>query len=346
MTLYAAGFNAWNQLRFEDARDDEPHDIPSFARVLRGSDVGSIRPFLSYTRVRTDDDGRWREAGLVPRAHERLRASDERVYASFVEASNGVVVVHDGVDTLLQYASLRSLLARDAPSHAFSGFRDVTQLVAYETGFAALTSTGRVWTWGDERYPACLGREPSDDSEKTAPSLTAWPMLAGTHHHHHHHDHYYNNSPASAPGPVMDLDDLPTGPVTKLAGGGYVLAALTAGGDLYCWGDAGRAAHAHAAGLSDAPAPVVVGGCGDDDDGEDVADVAVGDGHMLVLTAGGDVLVLGDNANGQLGLPGVSAAETWTRVDLAAVLDEGEVVAGVVAGPRSSFLITRRRDQP
>lgn len=58
---------------------------------------------------------------------------------------------------------MRNLLAKDKPSNTFSGFRDLTQLVAYETGFAALTSTGQVWTWGDERYTACLGRESSDD---------------------------------------------------------------------------------------------------------------------------------------------------------------------------------------
>lgn len=39
----------------------------------------------------------------------------------------------------------------------------ITQLVAYATGFAALTATGEVWTWGDERYAACLGREPTDE---------------------------------------------------------------------------------------------------------------------------------------------------------------------------------------
>lgn len=136
---------------------------------------------------------------------------------------------------------------------------------------------------------------------------------------------------------MTDLDDLPTGPVTKLAGGGYVLAALTAGGDLYCWGHAGRSTYLD--GLSDAPAPVVVV------DDKDVVDVAVGDAHMLVLTDDGEVYVLGDNANGQLGLPGVAAAETWTRVDLASVLAEGEAVAGVAAGPKSSFLITRQREQ-
>ncbi|KAK4252024.1 E3 ubiquitin-protein ligase HERC2 [Corynascus novoguineensis] len=274
MVLYATGFNAWNQLKFEVPGIDEPNDIQSFTCVLREDAVEDVHPFLSYTQV------------------------------------------HDGIETLQEYPSLRSLVAGDMPSRTFPKFRDLTQLVAFETGFAALTSTGKVWTWGDERYAACLGREVSDES------------------------------PADAPGPVPDLDDLPTGPVTKLAAGGYVLAAITAGNDLYCWGHAGRSPlvlppDRDGGGLSDAPSPVVVI---DNDNGndKDVIDVAVGAAHMLVLTAEGEVYVIGDNANGQLGLPaGVSATETWTRVDLAPVLAEGENVMGVAAGPRNSFLIAQ-----
>ncbi|KAK4242100.1 E3 ubiquitin-protein ligase HERC2 [Achaetomium macrosporum] len=206
--------------------------------------------------------------------------------------------------TLHQYASIRNLLS-NSPSHTFPNFPDITQLVAYETGFAALSSTGQVWTWGDERYAACLGREPSDDS------------------------------PADTPGLVPDLEDLPTGPVIKLVAGGYVLAALTAGNDLYCWGHAGRSPILHD--LSDTPSPVVI-------DDKDIVDVAVGDAHMLALTADGEVYVTGDNANGQLGLPGVRSTTTWTRIDLGSVLDAEEaVVTGLVAGPRNSFLIVRKQ---
>jgi alpha-tubulin suppressor-like RCC1 family protein len=71
--------------------------------------------------------------------------------------------VHDGNKTLEQYASIRSLLSDGSPSHTFSISPKIAQLVAYETGFAALSSTGQVWTWGDERYTACLGREPTQD---------------------------------------------------------------------------------------------------------------------------------------------------------------------------------------
>lgn len=33
------------------------------------------------------------------------------------------------------------------------------QLVAWETGFLALTEEGQVYTWGDDRYSECLGRD-------------------------------------------------------------------------------------------------------------------------------------------------------------------------------------------
>jgi len=144
------------------------------------------------------------------------------------------------------------------------------------------------------------------------------------------------NSPANTPNLVTDLDDLPTGPITKLAAGGYLLAALTAGNDLYCWGHAGRSPVLPD--LSDTPTPVVI-------DDQDIADVAVGVAHMLVLTLDGDVYVIGDNSNGQLGLSGVSSTKTWTRLDLGSILTAGQIVTGVAAGPRNSFLIVQTRPE-
>lgn len=118
-----------------------------------------------------------------------------------------------------------------------------------------------------------------------------------------------------------------------------MLAALTAGNDLYCWGHAGRAprALADALLLSDTPSPVVV-----NDDDSDVLDVAVGGGHMLALTSQGCVFVLGKNSNGQLGLGpgGGGSVSSWTRVNLGSV-----VVTGVAAGPRNSFLVVRNQNQ-
>src|SRR5690606_39632165 len=50
MKLYASGFNAWNQLVF-DEKDirDEPDDIRSFEVVLEGGDIELPISRLSYT---------------------------------------------------------------------------------------------------------------------------------------------------------------------------------------------------------------------------------------------------------------------------------------------------------
>jgi hypothetical protein len=45
---------------------------------------------------------------------------------------------------------------------SFPAVADIIQLVAYDTGFVALSKHGQVWTWGDERYSSCLGRETAD----------------------------------------------------------------------------------------------------------------------------------------------------------------------------------------
>ncbi|KAI3394305.1 hypothetical protein diail_2952, partial [Diaporthe ilicicola] len=172
------------------------------------------------------------------------------------------------------------------------------QIVAYETGFAALTTTGDVYTLGDERYSACLGRE-------TSPAKTA--------------DEF---------GLVTALQDLPTGPISKIAAGGYMLAALTTGNDLYLWGGhPGR--KTIPADITDEPTPV-------DIEENDIADVAVGETHVLVLTTDGEVFIIGANENGQLGLASKSE-ESWSRVRLD--LKGGRRVVGVQAGARNSFLL-------
>lgn len=173
-----------------------------------------------------------------------------------------------------------------------------TQVVANDTGFAALTPTGDVYTWGDERYGACLGREISDEL------------------------------PAKKPGLVTALQDLPTGPIWKIAAGGYTLAALTTGNDLYLWGGhPGR--KTVPADVSDEPVPVVI-------EDQDIADVAVGEAHLVVLTTEGTIFVIGHNRNGQLGLP-IESTDSWKQVDLD--LKHGRRAVGVATGPRNSFII-------
>ena len=53
MELYAAGFNAWNQLRFDstanDEDDSEPEDTSSFTCVLEDAHIERPRSWLSFT---------------------------------------------------------------------------------------------------------------------------------------------------------------------------------------------------------------------------------------------------------------------------------------------------------
>ncbi len=129
---------------------------------------------------------------------------------------------------------------------------------------------------------------------------------------------------------MLHLADLPTGQVTKLAAGGYTLAALTSGRDMYYWGcHPGRRAIPDD--VSADPTPAVV-------EDRDIIDVAVGDLHMLVLTADGLVFGIGDNGNGQLGLGrDVAVVSSWTRIDIP--VEPGQAIKGVFAGPRNSFVL-------
>lgn len=212
-------------------------------------------------------------------------------------AHNRPQAIIDTSGAICQFTSVRDIQS-GTPSPSFPELPTFTQVVAYETGFAALTTAGSVYTWGDERYGACLGRHVSDDN------------------------------PSDKPGLVTALENLPTGPISKVAAGGYMLAALTAGNDVYLWGGhPGR--KTIPTDVTDEPEPFVV-------DEQDIADVAVGEAHLIVLTTEGNVFVIGENGNGQLGLP-MDSAESWSPVELD--LRDNRRAVGVAAGPRNSFII-------
>lgn len=325
MRLYAAGFNAWDQLRFGHAatagaetekpgssandKDVEPDDVYPFTCVLE-AEVQDVRPFITFTSVTTS--GGQLVAGAVSGP-----AQDHSDY-SYAEALNGRVVVHDDTG-IYQYASAEEFHQQEeakTPCTPFSEIPGIVQVVAYDTGFAALTTGGQVWTWGDSRFPGSLGRDVSEES------------------------------PADRPGQVTCLNDLPTGPIVKIAAGGYVLAALTRGHDLYCWGGyPGRKPVLED--LTSDPAPIVVvleGVPPTDMDDVDILDVGVGEAHMVVLTAAGHVCGIGSNANGQLGMdpnsrPAVTSS--WARIDLPLLAQER--VVGVTAGPRCSFVLVDKQ---
>lgn len=134
--------------------------------------------------------------------------------------------------------------------------------------------------------------------------------------------------PALEPCIVEDLLDLPTGPIWKIASGGYVTAVLTEGNDLYVWG--GRPGQPNLLqDLTGEPTPVDV-------EGEDVLDVAVGMNHMLALTRERKLFVVGENSNGQLGLIEEELA-AWKEVDLP--LKDNHRIVSVHVGYKNSLVV-------
>ncbi|KAI0426632.1 regulator of chromosome condensation 1/beta-lactamase-inhibitor protein II [Xylaria sp. FL1042] len=296
MHLYATGFNAWRQLEFLPLGNsaEEPDDIVSFQKVLSDKLVEIQHASLTYTIVNTSTGLRY--AGFVDKGIEG-GLKQQPLSSTAAVAGNGLIAMYDGHSAITQHAY--HLGPTDAERKIFSGIHGIIQLVAYETGFVALSQDGKVWTWGDERYSATLGRE-----------MTI-------------------SSPAESPGLVEDLEDLPSGKIKKIAAAGYTVLALTEGHDIYAWG--GHPAHQPLLEtLSGNPSPVDV-------EENDILDFSVGETHMIVLAMTGNVYTIGDNTNGQLGLPFPKVSK-WTQIPL--FLRE-EVIVGVKAGQRSSFIVTK-----
>ncbi|KAI2634346.1 RCC1/BLIP-II [Hypomontagnella submonticulosa] len=298
MELLATGFNAWHQLQFDDELNtsEEPEDITLYKVVLKDEFIERPCSLLSCTFVKTASG--IRNGGFVDDFAETVK--DRLLSSTAAIAGNGLIAEYDDHDTIYQFTSRNITCAEER--QAFSGMGQIAQLVAYETGFVALSRDGSVWTWGDERYSSCLGR----------------PVTS--------------SSPAERPGLVEELEDLPTGRITKISAAGYLVLALTEGHDLYAWGGhPGREALLED--LSSSPIPVVV-------EESDIVDCGVGESHMIVLSSEGHVYVIGDNANGQLGLP-VKKARSWTRVPLH--LEVGWIVCSIEAGLRASFILTKNQ---
>lgn len=216
-------------------------------------------------------------------------------------------------------------------------------LLSTRTGFLALTHDGDVYTWGDTRFPHALGRKVSIQY------------------------------PSNEPGRVEELMGLN---VVKIVAGGSIMGALTEGGDAFVWGvaesDAGHTTsmgNANRGRLRDVLAskdegehiapiclPVIDddgaikdGASIDDYESPEIFDIAVGDGHLLVIDADHHVWVCGSNEHGQLGLgePIVARDEKesakWHLVRTFEQLREqdGKPAQNVYAGDLNSFVIVQ-----
>lgn len=92
---------------------------------------------------------------------------------------------------------------------------------------------------------------------------------------------------------------------------------------------------------------------GSGNDAADIVDVAVGAGHIVALTADGNVWATGDGAYGQLGHEGEGYENDWVHIDGDWLEGGGNIVA-VECGFWSSFVavdgkenkVPRRRSRP
>ncbi|TWU75694.1 hypothetical protein ED733_007448 [Metarhizium rileyi] len=320
MDMYAAGFNAWNQLCFvpQPRNIHEPEDLSRFTKVLSGDHFERPRATLYYTLVR----GRagYYSAGI---GVQTANVEDLRRTYETCRANNGLSLTFgpppsSAEDTDDRLITNQHVLTRH-PCHSDSESiskptswpcnSSVREVAAFDSGFIILYQNGHVATMGDPRYQDCLAREVTSDRQ------------------------------ADEPGLVPDLIDLGE-PIKHVTAGGYCLAALTESGSIYAWGrrSLGQTQNGHSAftELCEIPNYLAV------DDDKDIHDMALGDSHAIALTTDGAVYVIGCNNNGQLGLGQdvYRDAKTWTKVQLDIASDCR--VVGVAAGPRSSFILTRR----
>ncbi|KAI4215889.1 MAG: hypothetical protein LQ351_001877 [Letrouitia transgressa] len=180
----------------------------------------------------------------------------------------------------------------------------ISMLGATSNTFIIQTESDAVFSFGDARYPNLLGRTPTAEQ------------------------------PAAEPCAITDLDSIS---VRKISCGKWMVAAITKDDDLYVWGP-GK--------------PGTKGGLENVGDGEgmirpvdidDVADVAVGDEHIIALTKLGDIWVHGSNEYGQLGL-GHEVDDTRSKwVKLEKDIFARGYIDSVEAGPLNTFVKVRPR---
>ncbi len=368
--VYACGFNAHNQLSFESL-NNHPNDIDKFvciytARhinllcalwsstvlevdgelVLRGSQhtainegfirglgtcdvsrlygdhtgvLGALAKDGSIWSLKADQDS----LRMVPvRHHQKAQAPIQHLTI----AGNGEVCIcrhtspggRKGCEalqfkgsTLFLFTSLVDFLSDDDPKATYELPITVTQLAANSTAFTALAANGEVYTWGDPRH-SHLGRTPTTTSSAYTPCLVTF--LGGV-------------------------------PIKKVATEGWVTAAISKDNDLYVWG--GRPGESERIGAL----PAVGQGSKDEDDeevklvdidgGTDIVDVAVGEGHIVVLTAEGRVFATGRGVNGQLGTGQRYFADDWIE----AVSLQGKRVIGVECALWASFAIAKADEE-
>lgn len=144
------------------------------------------------------------------------------------------------------------------------------------------------------------------------------------------------SNPAGSPCVIPFLGGIPIG---KIAVGGWIGAAVSEDRDLYIWGGrAGEDRRMHALPkFSDDETVRLV----DINGGVDILQVGVGSGHVIALTAEGEVWAAGDGECGQLGTGEMRFEEDWVRVR--GEWEERGKVVGLGCGVWCSWILVDTR---
>jgi hypothetical protein len=180
------------------------------------------------------------------------------------------------------------------------------QLLANGANFILLMEDGEVYTWGDPRF------------------RTLARPIAGL-----------DAVPADKPGVVEALGGLKIASIQCGPGVGWLASALSEDGALYLWGTPTPGEDGVIDCLNEVgPGEVALVEILPETDAEpaDIVSAAVGRNHVAVVTDAGQLFVVGDNGNGQLGLGrDRSFVEYWIRVPHLPSLSR------VMAGPKATF---------
>lgn len=203
-------------------------------------------------------------------------AGNGRVVCTHVQAPNGNLIHVAGFDSFELFASWYKDPSNSqyypAAHHMLPG--RPKQLIAGTGTFAMLLENGEVFTWGDARYSSLARSTIGEDSvSPDQPGLVE--ALAGV-------------------------------TIKKICFGGWMGGAVSADGAAYIWGSGTSGSHTGAArrieALSSTEKVALIQLCPEESGEPDIVDMDIGDGHVALLTAEGDLYVAGENSWGQLGL--------------------------------------------
>ncbi|KAF6237785.1 hypothetical protein HO173_003986 [Letharia columbiana] len=204
------------------------------------------------------------------------------------------------------FSSFQSLLVCEPATATHFIQTPLFSLLSSATSFTALTVTREVLTFGSALHPQSLGRDPTVSNPAGSPCVI--PFLGGI-------------------------------PIGKIAVGGWIGAAVSEDRDLYIWGGrAGEDRRMHALPkFSDDETVRLV----DINGGVDILQVGVGSGHVIALTAEGEVWAAGDGECGQLGTGEMRFEEDWVRVR--GEWEERGKVVGLGCGVWCSWILVDTR---